>query len=72
MIPRALYQAELELYSNSPGGGRVLNQYIRTILDIIVADFVPKVENIIGVEVKQVIPLIDMDAGWAMAFFKTN
>lgn len=72
LIPQAMYQAELDLYSNSMGGGRVLNKYIRTLLHTVASDFVPLAEEITGKEMVDVIPLIDLKAGWAMAFYQTK
>jgi hypothetical protein len=70
LIPQAMYQAELDLYSNSAGGGRVLNKYIRTLLHTVASDFVPLAEKITGKEMDDVIPLVDLKAGWAMAFYQ--
>ncbi|MBN2044231.1 MAG: hypothetical protein JW757_04350 [Anaerolineales bacterium] len=72
LIPQALYQAELDLYKNSLGGGRVLNKYLRTLLHTVASEFLPLSEEITGNEVDEVIPLIDLKAGWAMAFYRTK
>ena len=70
LIPQALYQAELDLYSNSPNGGRVLNKYLRTLLITVATDFLPIAEEITGESMDDVVPLIDQKAGWAMAYFR--
>lgn len=72
LIPQALYQAELDLYSNSSGGGRVLNKYLRTLLHTVALEFSPLAEEITGKSMEDVVPLIDLKTGWAMAFFRTN
>lgn len=70
LIPKALYQAELDLYSNSAGGGRVLNQYLRTLLHTVASDFIPMLEKNTKQTIEEVIPLIDLRAGWAIAFYR--
>jgi hypothetical protein len=72
LIPQALYQAEMDLYSNSTGGGRVLNKYLRTLLQTVASDFLPLAEEITGKPMDDVVPLIDLKAGWAMAFFRVQ
>jgi hypothetical protein len=72
LIPQALYQAELDLYSKSANGGRVLNKYLRTLLHTVALDFIPLAEEITGKNMDDVIPLIDLKAGWAMAFFQNK
>ena len=72
LIPQALYQAELDLYSNSAGGGRVLNKYLRTLLHTVVSEFLPLAEEITEKPVEEVLPLIDLKAGLAIAYFKTK
>jgi hypothetical protein len=70
LIPKALYQAELDLHRTATGGGKVLNQYLRTLLHTVASDFIPMVEEITGNEVDNVVPLIDLRAGWALAFYQ--
>ena len=69
LIPKALYQAELELNRTSTGGGRVLNQYLRTLLHTVASDFIPMIEEIAGETISEVVPLIDLRAGWAIALY---
>jgi hypothetical protein len=72
IIPKALYQAETDLVKREPsgGGGRVLNQYLRTLLQTVAAEFSPMIEEISEQKVAEVIPLIDLRAGWAIAFYR--
>lgn len=70
MIPKALYQAELDLHSNKAGGGKVLNQYLRTLLQTVAADFISMVEETTNRKVGEVIPLFDLRAGWAIIFYQ--
>lgn len=70
LIPKAMYQAELDLHRTATGGGRVLNQYLRTLLHTVASDFIPIIEEISGKKVDEIVPLIDMRAGWAMAFYR--
>lgn len=70
LIPKALYQAELDLHRTATGGGKVLNQYLRTLLHTVASEFIPIVEEITEKKIENVIPLIDLRAGWAMAFYQ--
>lgn len=72
IIPKALYQAEVDLVKREPsgGGGRVLNQYLRTLLHTVATDFSPMIEEISQQKVEEVVPLIDLRAGWAIAFYR--
>lgn len=70
LIPKALYQAELDLHRTSTGGGRVLNQYLRTLLHTVASDFFPMVEEITERKIDDVVPLIDLRAGYAIAFYR--
>jgi hypothetical protein len=70
LIPKALYQAELDLHRTATGGGKVLNQYLRTLLHTVASEFIPMVEEITGQKIDDVVPLIDLRAGWALAFYR--
>lgn len=70
LIPKALYQAEMDLYSNSAGGGRVLNQYLRTLLHTVASDFIPMLEENTQQTINEVIPLVDLRAGYAIAYYR--
>ena len=70
LIPKALYQAEVDLYRNSAGGGRVLNQYLRTLLHTVASEMIPMLEENTNQTIDEVIPLVDLRAGWAIAFYR--
>ena len=70
LIPEALYQAETDLSRNSEAGGEVLNQYVRTLLYTVASDFVPMLEKNTNQSIEEVIPLVDIRAGWAIAFYR--
>lgn len=70
LIPKALYQAEADLYSNSASGGRVLNQYLRILLHTVASDFIPMLEKNTKQTIDEVVPLVDLRAGWAIAFYR--
>jgi hypothetical protein len=70
LIPKAFYQAELDLHRTTTGGNRVLNQYLRTLLATVAADFIPKIEALCDKSVDEVIPLIDLREGYVIAFYK--
>ncbi|MEJ2759515.1 MAG: hypothetical protein P8046_13625 [Anaerolineales bacterium] len=70
MIPKALYQAELDLHSNKAGGGKVLNQYLRTLLQTVAEDFIPMVEETTNQQIGEIVPLFDLRAGWAIIFYR--
>jgi hypothetical protein len=70
LIPEALYQAEMTLSRNSGTGGNVLDQYLRTLLHTVASDFVPMLEKNTNQTIDKVIPLVDLHAGWAIAFYR--
>jgi hypothetical protein len=70
LIPKALYQAELDLHRTATGGGKVLNQYLRTLLHTVASEFIPMVEEITEQKIDDIVPLIDLRAGWALAFYR--
>jgi hypothetical protein len=70
LIPKALYKAELDLHRNAQGGSRVLNQYLRTLLERVASDFIPLVEEDTNQIIEDVIPLIDIRSGWAIVFYR--
>jgi len=72
LIPKALYQAELDLHRTATGGGKVLNQYLRTLLHSVASEFIPMIEENVKQKIDDVIPLIDLRAGWAIIFYRTN
>jgi len=72
MIPRAFYQAEKKLFnsSNATSSTRILNQYIRTLLETVADEAIPLIEKYSNRPVTNVIPLIDLEAGWITALYQ--
>ena len=68
-IPRAMVQAETVLFNNTTNT-RVLDQYLRSVLEMIAENLSPTIEDYFGREVMQIIPLIDLKAGWITAFYR--
>ena len=68
-IPRAMVKAETVLFNNTTNT-RVLDQYLRSVLEMIAEDLSSTIEDYSGREVMQVIPLIDLKAGWITAFYR--
>jgi uncharacterized protein YbcI len=68
-IPKAMVQAEKVLFNNTTNT-QVLDQYIRSVLEMIAEDLKPLIEGYTGREVQQVIPLLDLKAGWITAFYR--
>lgn len=70
LIPKALYQAELDLHRSATGGGRVLNQYLRTLLITVASEYIPLVEELTERKIDEIVPLIDLREGYVIAFYK--
>lgn len=70
LIPEALYQAEIELSRNPAGGTRVLTQYLRTLVSTVSDQMVPLIEKFSGQQVAEIVPLIDLRAGWIISLFR--
>jgi len=70
-IPRAMVQAEKVLFNNTTNT-RMLDQYLRSVLEMIADDLSSTIEDYYGREIMQVIPLIDLKAGWIAAFYQFN
>ena len=70
LIPGAFYQAEINLYNNSAEGDKVLNQYLSTLLHSVASGLVPMLEENTKQTIGEVIPLVDLFAGWAIAFYR--
>ena len=72
MIPRAFYQAEKNLFNNgnATSSTRILNQYIRTLLETVADEAIPLIEKYSNRTVTKIIPLIDLEAGWITALYK--
>jgi hypothetical protein len=70
MIPKAMYQAEIVLFKNTVTNTRVLDQYLRSLLETIAEDLKPLIEEYSAKTVQQIVPLIDLKAGWIIAFYR--
>ena len=70
IIPRALYQAEIELFKNTPGSAKILDQYLRSLVDAISDDLQQEIETIAGRGIKEVVPIVDLKGGYITAFFR--
>jgi hypothetical protein len=70
MIPKALYQAEIDLSRGTTHSTKLLNQYLRTLVDTVSADLLPMVEEFAQQDVEEIVPLVDLRAGWIIAFFR--
>ena len=69
ILPGAMVKAETALFNKS-SNTRVLDQYLRSVLEMVAEDLSSLIEDYFGREVKQVIPLIDLKAGWITAFYR--
>lgn len=70
MIPKALYKAEITLTHSTNGSTLILNQYLRTLLDTISMELMEMVEEYTQKSIAEIIPLVDLRAGWMIAFFR--
>jgi uncharacterized protein YbcI len=69
ILPKAMVQAEIVLLNNT-SSTRILDQYVRSMLEMIAEDLSPLIEDYSGREIKEIVPLIDLKAGWMTAFYK--
>jgi hypothetical protein len=69
IIPKALYQAEIELFKNAPGSSKILDQYLRSLLDTISDDLQGDIEGITGRRIRQITPIVDLKSGYITALF---
>jgi hypothetical protein len=70
IIPKALYQAEVVLFRNAQNSAKILDQYLRTLLESISEDLLPAVEDYTGRHVHEIVPLVDLKAGWMTIFYR--
>jgi hypothetical protein len=68
IVSKAMVQAEIALYQKTTN--RVLDQYLRSVLEMIAEDLIAPIEDYSGRQIQQVIPLIDLKAGWITAFYR--
>lgn len=70
LIPKAFYQAELDLHRATTGGKRVLNQYLHTLLSTVASEYISKFEALTQKDIKEVVPLIDLREGYVIVYYK--
>jgi hypothetical protein len=70
MIPKALYQAELNLLRVYSSGASLLYRYLRSLLETVASDLSMEIEAITEKTISEVIPLVDLNAGWAIIFYR--
>ena len=68
-IPGAMVKAETALFNRS-SNTRMLDQYLRSVLEMVAEDLRSLIEDYFGREIKQITPLIDLKAGWITAFYR--
>ena len=70
IIPKALYQAEIDFSSSPTNSTKLLNQYLRTLLDTVSVELQPLVEEFAKQDVEEIVPLVDLRSGWIIAFYR--
>ncbi len=70
IIPRALYQAEIELFKNTAGSAKILDQYLRSLVDAIADDLQEEIEAIAGRLISEIVPIVDLKGGYITALFR--
>ena len=70
MIPKGLLEAELALSRKAGASSRLIHNYLRELLQLVTMDLVGPVEEFTQRRVEEVVPLIDLRAGWVLAFFR--
>ena len=70
MIPKALYQAELNLLHNYSSGSKLLDRYLRSLLETVAIEVSLDIEECLNKKIAEAIPLVDMSAGWAIIFYR--
>jgi len=69
MITDAFYQAEIELSHNPVSSTAILSEYLHTLLESVSEELLPAIEEFCGRRIREIVPLIDVRAGWVIAFF---
>lgn len=69
MIPKALYEAELNLLRSYSNGSKLLDRYLRSILETVADEIALVFESSTEKTIGQAIPLVDLTAGWAIIFY---
>jgi Flp pilus assembly CpaF family ATPase len=70
MIPKGLLQAEIELSRKAGAGTRVIHNYVRELLHLVSSELIDLVEEFAQRRIDEVVPLVDLRAGWVIAFFR--
>ena len=70
MIPKALYQAELNLLRVYSSGSKLLDRYLRSLLETVATEVSLEIEQRLDQTIDEAIPLVDMSAGWAIIFYR--
>jgi len=70
IIPKAMYQAEITLFKNTSHSAKVLDQYLRSLLVTISDELQPEIEEFTGREISNMVPLIDLKAGYITALYR--
>lgn len=69
IIPRALYLAETELFKNEAGSAKILDQYLRSLVETISDDLQEELEQIAGRQIHKVVPIVDLKGGYITALY---
>lgn len=69
IIPKALYQAEIELFKNTAGSSKILDQYLRSLLDTISDGLEGDIEQLTGRQIRQFTPIVDLKSGYITALY---
>ena len=70
MIPKALYEAELNLLRYYSNGAKLLDRYLRSLLETVADDIAIEIQNTTENNIGNAIPLVDLNAGWAIIFYR--
>lgn len=69
MIPKALYEAELNLLRSYSSGSKLLDRYLRSILETVADEIEVEIESSTQKTISHATPLVDLTAGWAIIFY---
>jgi hypothetical protein len=69
MIPKALYEAELNLLRYYSNGAKLLDRYLRSLLETVADDIAVEIQESTQQKLGEAIPLVDLTAGWAIIFY---
>ena len=69
IIPKTMYQAEIVHFKNTTNSTNILDQYLRSLLEIISDELQEDIEGYAGQEIKDMVPLIDLKAGYITTLY---